>query len=336
MRFTAARWILFGITLVLFGPIASFSEGLDAKARAREVLNQARAALGGDAALNAVRSLSGLGDFRSGSAGTEVSGEVQLDLLLPDKFMRTMKWSPMQTTKVTRVEAMDGDHVWTDSQMKQPSEIMGGGPTGNGGMGGGGGRTVGGMGRSGGGHHSTGGGGGSGKQSSVDEPVPELGESTDSQQMRLDFSCMIIALFLHSPDLSQTEFSYVGDGDIDGAKADFLKIVTRDGLEISLAVDQKSHRPITAAYRSSTMNTDRRGRPRLKDKPEKDQDSEPQIAETQIYFSEYRALAEKGFDDIWLPYQITKARNGQIVEDMHIKKFQLNPHLKPKQFEKKG
>ena len=94
MRFTTARPILIGITLVLFGPIASFPEGLDAKARAREVLNQARAALGGDAALNAVRSLSGSGDFRSGPAGAEVSGEIQLDLLLPDKLMRTMKWSP--------------------------------------------------------------------------------------------------------------------------------------------------------------------------------------------------------------------------------------------------
>ena len=59
------------------------------------------------------------------------------------------------------------------------------------------------------------------------------------------------------------------------------------------------------------------------------------MAEIQIYFSEYKAIAEKGFNDVWLPYQITKARNGQIVEDMHIKKFQLNPHFKPKQFEKK-
>ena len=80
MGFTAARPILIGIALMLFGSIASFPEGLDAKARAREVLGQARAALGGDAALNAVRSLSGSGDFRSGSGSAEVSGEVQLDL----------------------------------------------------------------------------------------------------------------------------------------------------------------------------------------------------------------------------------------------------------------
>jgi hypothetical protein len=325
MRFTTAQRILIGITLMLFGPITFSAQEPDAKERARELIHQARAAIGGDAALNAVRGLSGSGDFRSGSAGAEVSGEVQLDLLLPDKIMRTMKWSPMQTARVTRVEVMDGDHVWTDSQMKQPSEIAGNGPTGGSGTGLGGG-----------GHRSTGGGGGSGEQPGINGPLPELGASTDNQQMRLDFLCLILALFFRSPDVSQPEFSYVGDGDIDGAKADFLKIVTRDGLEISLALDQKSHRPIMAAYTSSMMDTERRGRPRLKEKAGKEQDSRPKLAEMQIYFSEYKAVTVKGFHDIWLPYQITKARNGQIVEDMHIKKFQLNPRLNPKQFEKKG
>ena len=37
---------------------------------------------------------------------------------------------------------MDGDHMWTDAQMKQPSEIISSGLTGGGGMGRGGGRAV--------------------------------------------------------------------------------------------------------------------------------------------------------------------------------------------------
>ena len=181
--------------------------------------------------------------------------------------MRTMKWNPAQTMKVTQVDVMNGDHVWTDSQMKQPSEIMAGGATGGGGMGRGGGR-------GGGGHGSTSGRGGSGKQPGINKPAPELEGSTDNQQMRLELSCLIMALLLHFPDLSHTEISYVGEGDVDGAKADFLKIVTRDGLEISLAVDQKSHRPITAAYKSAKMDIDRI-RPGLKNKARKEQVSEP-------------------------------------------------------------
>jgi len=326
MRLTTARPILVGIALMLFVPIASFPEGLDAKVRAREVLSQARAALGGDAALNAVRSLTGSGDFRSGSGSAAVSGEVQLDLLLPDKIMRTMKWSPVQTMKATQVDVMNGDHVWTDSQMKQPSEIMAGGPTGGGGMGRGGSR-------GGGGHRSTSGGGGNGKQPDINESASEPEGSADNQTMRLDLSCLIMALLLHFPDLSHTEFSYVGEGDIDGTKADIVKIVTRNGLEISLAVDQKSHRPITAAYKSAKMDIDRI-RPRLKNRTGNEQVLEPQAVEVQIYFSEYKPIAEKGFNDIWLPHQITKTRNGLTVEDMRIKKFQLNPNIKAKQFEK--
>ncbi len=63
--------------------------------------------------------------------------------------------------------------------------------------------------------------------------------------------------------------------------------------------------------------------------------SKSKTTQIQIYFSEYKPVTEKGFGDILLPHQITKTRDGLTVEDMHIKKFQLNPHLKPKQFEKK-
>ncbi|HTY63927.1 MAG TPA: hypothetical protein VMG30_16890 [Acidobacteriota bacterium] len=228
--------------------------------------------------------------------------------------------------KATQVDVMNGDHVWTDSQMKQPSEIMAGGPTGGGGMGRGGSR-------GGGGHRSTSGGGGNGKQPDINESASEPEGSADNQTMRLDLSCLIMALLLHFPDLSHTEFSYVGEGDIDGTKADIVKIVTRNGLEISLAVDQKSHRPITAAYKSAKMDIDRI-RPRLKNRTGNEQVLEPQAVEVQIYFSEYKPIAEKGFNDIWLPHQITKTRNGLTVEDMRIKKFQLNPNIKAKQFEK--
>ena len=67
----------------------------------------------------------------------------------------------------------------------------------------------------------------------------------------------------------------------------------------------------------------------------KEQASNSEAIEVQIYFSEYKAIAVKGYGDIWLPCQISKMRNDRMVEDIHLKKFQLNPHLKPEQFEKK-
>ena len=90
-RFRRVPSIFLWILVTLAGPITVFAQASDAKARAREILDQTRAALGGDAALKAVQSLSAVGDFRSGSGNTQASGEVQLDLLLPDKLMRTLK-----------------------------------------------------------------------------------------------------------------------------------------------------------------------------------------------------------------------------------------------------
>jgi hypothetical protein len=335
MRFATVRLISIGMALTLFGLAAAFAQGPDAKTHAREILDQTRAALGGDAALNAVRSLSGSGDFRNGSGGAEVSGEFQLELMLPDKLMRTMKWSPSQAAKVTNVEALNGDQVWTDSHMKQPQQILGDGPVTIGGMGRGSGRSGGGMGRGGGGRRSTGSSGGNGKQPGIHGPAPELGAGTDNQQIHADYACLIMVLLLHSPDLSQAEFIHTSDDDINGAKADLLKIVAGNGLEISLAIDQKTHRPITASYKLS-MTDAKAGQLQDPDKAEKETATGSGITEVQIYFSEYKAVTEKGLGDIWLPYQISKTRNGQTVEDMHIKKFQLNPNLKSKQFEKKG
>jgi len=120
MGLGVTRSILLG-TLLLGSAIPALAQIPDAKARAGEILSQARAALGGEDALNALRSLYAQGDFRSGSGQTEASGDVELDLLFPDRLMRTMKWSPMQGMKVTTVEVMNGAEVWTDSRMKGPS-----------------------------------------------------------------------------------------------------------------------------------------------------------------------------------------------------------------------
>jgi hypothetical protein len=313
MRFAMARSVLIGIALTASPVIPAPGQAPDAKARALEVLDQARAALGGRAALEAVHSLSGSGDFRTGSDSSAVSGEVQLDVLLPDKLMRTMKWSPGQAMKVTSVEVVNGEDVWADAKAKQPSQALGGAPAGGGGMGRGG-------------RRSMGGGGGGVKVPGVSGPAPQLEEGRDSRQMRLDSSCLIMGLLLRFPDSAKAELSYAGDGDILGAKVDFVKIATGDGLAISLALDRKTHRPVMASYNASMADATGEGQSQ----------DQAETADVQIYFSEYKAIALKRFGDIWLPWQITRTLKGQTVEDMHIKKFQLNPSLKPKQFEKKG
>jgi hypothetical protein len=318
--FSKVQPIVLGILMLSSCAPTILAQAPDAKARAREILEQTRAALGGDAALKSVQSLSAYGDFRSGSGNTQASGDVQVDLLLPDKLMRTLKWSPLQDMKVTTIEAMDGNQVWTDSQEKSSGQLPGSGILGGGGMGRGGGRRSAGTG---GNPGNTG--GSRGKGISI---APNLMADTDNQQIASDFACLITGFLLRVPDSSQVEISPENNNDVEGVKVDFLKIDTGNSPVIRLAIDQKTHRPVMAAYNVAAEEAGGTEEQR----PDSSKSGTTQI---QIYFSEYKPVSEKEFGDIWLPHQITKARDGLTVEDMHIKKFQLNPNLKPKEFKQK-
>ncbi len=316
------RLIGFGLMTALCAGIGAFSQTSDAKAHAREILNQARASLGGEAALKSLQSLSAFGDFRSGSGSTQASGDVQLDLLLPDKLMRILKFSPMQDVKVTAIQTMDGSRIWTDSQEKDSGPMVTNAPwAGSGrrmGSGRGGGRRTAGVGSS--GRSET-------SPKGVRMPAPNFLDPTDNLQISSDFSSLILGMLLRLPDSSQVEISSEDKDDSSGVDADHLKIDLGNQSIIRLAIDRKTHRPVMASYKIPKSNVD------SEEKASGFPDSD--TTEVQIYFSEYRQVAGKGHSDLWLPHQITKTRDGLTVEVLHIKKFELNPHLKPKQFEQK-
>ncbi len=56
--------------------------------RAQKVLKQARAALGGEAKLKAIQSLSAAGKYRRIIQDRDISGEVEVEMLLPDKYIK--------------------------------------------------------------------------------------------------------------------------------------------------------------------------------------------------------------------------------------------------------
>jgi hypothetical protein len=135
MSSKVAQWSYIALFLIACTPVAVFAREMDPKVQGGKVLEQARGALGGYQALSLVRSISASGDFRSGPNNAEVSGDVQLDILFPDKLMRTMNYSPVQTTKVTSTEIMNDGSVWTNSQSKPAGPLMEGGSVSGIGMG---------------------------------------------------------------------------------------------------------------------------------------------------------------------------------------------------------
>ena len=148
----------------------------------------------------------------------------------------------------------------------------------------------------------------------------------DNQQIASDFACLIAGLLLHLPDSAHVEISSEDNDGVEGVPADYLKIDLGNESVIRMAIDQKTHRPVMAAYNLPTSRTTEQ---------KAGDSSKPGITKIQIYFSEYKPVAEKKSGTVWLPHQITKTRDGVTVEDMHLTKFQLNPGLKPKEFEQK-
>jgi hypothetical protein len=296
--------------------------------KAQEVLQQARAAVGGEASLKAIQSLSVSGEYQALQGQRPIKGEIKFDLLLPDKYLKTLTISPNQMMTVKTQETVNGTDAWVDRKMiSSPTGGGGfGGEGGGGGFGGGGaGGGVGGVGdASGGGIGGRGGGGigggggrgggrGGGGAAGGDFPrgggmgrMPELTPEQEAQMQaraRAEYARLSAAWFLAAPSGMPLEFSYEQEIAGQDSKADALRITGANDLLMWLIVDQASHRPLMVTYRE----------PRQQRRPTTDaQEAErtPQVQEIQLYLSDYKQV-----NNVWLPHLIVKASNGQKIEE---------------------
>ncbi|HZS08438.1 MAG TPA: hypothetical protein VFD58_26630 [Blastocatellia bacterium] len=95
--------------------------GVAEQKRAQQLLAGIREALGGEANLKTVRGLSLSGEYRRRVAGKESSGEIKVELLTPDKFLKIEKSNPRPATTLTLWQAVNGNQVWVDRQVSRPS-----------------------------------------------------------------------------------------------------------------------------------------------------------------------------------------------------------------------
>ena len=137
---------------------------------------------------------------------------------------------------------------------------------------------------------------------------------------RLDYARLTTAWLLAAPNGVPLEFSYDRELDTQEGKADVVRVTSANDFTMWLIFDRASHRPALVAYREARQR-----------RPSNDAEEaarEPQCVEVQRYLREYKQV-----NAVWLPHQIVKANNGQMVEEWKLK-YKLNPNLKAKQFEK--
>ncbi len=271
--------------------------------RAQELVRQARAAIGGEQALGTVRSLSLVGKLRR----DDKSGEIKLDLLLPDKFKKTETISLIADIEATFTSALNGDQAWNDSSTSN-------------------------------------GGGGSVRVNSRSVRPADGAQATRGQQLRFEYARQLIALFLTSNSAFPVEFTYAGEAQAKDGRADVLDAKGPDGFQARLFLDKATHRPLMMKYRGmiprTTVNTQTAQTRSQEDLEKIIKDAKEGRGQTRggarqegdldVYFSDYRAV-----NGIMLPHRISKAINGKMGEEWEIKKYKINPPLTAQDFEKK-
>jgi hypothetical protein len=297
-------------SLVTFNPLPKLPVQDEAQkaAKAQELMKQCRAALGSDR----VKSLSIAGTSRQKMGEMETGGDLELEMLLPDKFYKSSVMSLMAGMEITRLDIMNGENAWIDTQNNAPSGghmvfRVAGNVNGN--------------------------------------PM----EAQKAQQLfqRQEWTRVLLGLLGQGPASVPLELSYVGEAEAPDGVADVIEVKSKDiGLNAQLFLDQKTHRPLMLSYqgrkpRSAVMRTfvqaDGKKKPEdlekeMKEAREKAQAqaaTEPMV-EIQLRYEDYQN--EGG---VTLPHRISRTIDGQITEEWTLTKFKLNPNIKADKFEKK-
>ncbi|MGH9348903.1 MAG: hypothetical protein ACRD26_16725 [Vicinamibacterales bacterium] len=273
-------------------------EGLaqDAAAKARAVLADARAALGGDETLRAVKTLQAAGDYRRSMGEMQMEGELELLLETPDKLRRNETIGVPGGATLVRTEVLNGDEVWEDSSQR-------------GGMGG----------------HMTMVLRGPGGREMDEEQVRQMRR----RARRADLSRYLL-VWLLATDAAVT---HAGIAEAPDGKGDVLDVKPAEGSAMRLFIDQQTHLPLMLTWQGPPERMMVRrgpGRPNP-EQPGRDAASRepPPHATFELRFDEYRTV-----DGIRLPHQISRGVNGSVNEEWSVKTYKVNPAFKSNTFTK--
>ncbi|HEY7285402.1 MAG TPA: hypothetical protein VH497_08165 [Vicinamibacterales bacterium] len=268
--------------------------------KAAELLAQARAAIGGDK-VSKVQGLSCAGTVARSIGDRQISGELTLDLQLPDKMLRTDSISPMgDSALVITEQGINGDTLLRGARTVNtpPGAII---------------RTP---------------------------PPPPPGSDAEVQALRnsrAELARLAIGLLMTSPASLSVDFTYGGEAESPDGKADVIDAKGGSSFAAKLFLDKTSHRPLMMAYRGASPRMVVQTQ-RVTGTPPPDAGSHggpqalptPEIVDINLFFDDY-----KNVDGVQLPHHISRSVDGQTVEELTCKTIKLNPAFKPDAFAKK-
>jgi hypothetical protein len=283
--------LLFSLAMTL-GGYAARAAG---DTRAAELLAQARAALGGESKLSKVQGLSCAGTVQRSIGDRQVTGDVTIDLQLPDKFLRSDSIAPRgDAALVVTEQGINGDQLLRHSKtLNTPPGAIIRAP-----------------------------------------PPPAKGSEQEAQLLRnsrAELARTMLGLLLASPASMPLEFNYAGEAESPDGKADVLDVTGPSSFVAKLFLDKASHRPLMMVYRGVSprvvVQTQRGGPPPGEGAHAPAPPPMPEQVDINMFLDDYKAV-----DGVLLPHHITRSVDGQPSEDMVFKTIKVNPSFKPDTF----
>lgn len=280
--------------------------------RALEIIRQARVAIGGDANINNVRSMSitakSTKTFDADGVSKTEQGDLEINLQLPNKFSKMLKFGNAGGEDIIKKDVKvivmkNGDDKTMPAPDKNGDVLI--------------------FKKEGDKNVIEENNSADGKKVLVDKIIRNAGgEKRHNELFRTTF-----ALLLTAPEGLDVSYTYVGEGSVDGSSCDIISAQT-GGESFKLYIDKSTHLPRMMSFQSM--------KPFMikikKDEMNADSDKEPKVfvrngdaprgetAEFQIKFSDYRSAG-----NIRLPYRWTQTIGDKTDETVDVVSYEINP-----------
>jgi hypothetical protein len=264
------------------------------------LLDLARKAVGGKEKLAAIESLTASGKVRRIVGEMDQSGELKLELLLPDRYKREETLTMPMGPELTMITALNGDQAWHD--MRGPMGMPPIPP----GM----------------------------------EDNNEKFKSMELHEAQTEYLRQVLVLFLATPDAPVLEFKAGGKAEAEEGKADIVDVKGAGDFAARLFLDEKTHLPMMLSYQGRIPQprgmmpppfaADKKmGPPSPPPDFNPAEMPAPATAEVQLMLGDYRAV-----NGLQLPFHFSQSSEGKVFEEWTIVKYKINPQLNPDRFKK--
>lgn len=294
----------------------------------QQVVDELKKALGGSK-LAELKTLTAEGTYRRSMGQMEMSGDMELVIVLPDKFQRIDQFTlPTGMPGPRLATTLNGDHAWMAPLGPMPGGmVMNFGGQHMGGPGG-----PGGPGRP---------GEGPGGANRPAPPDPTVRIRTEVRRIALALLPGILAT-------NGLTLTHAGTAQSPDGQAHVLEAKGTDDFAARLFIDAEKHVPLMVTYmdrdptqmrmmniqaRPGESPEDRRKRMEEERKKMEAQGPPPPPPRVEIawYVSEHKKV-----DGILLPHRLTLQVGDKVVQEWEIKKFKVNGKVDLEQFTRKG